>query len=90
MYEKHAKDIATLYYEVENTAFSPLLLIAPWAPTPTNMRLKRSRQRLLQMIVDNIHERLQNTEKYKSEQQDWLQLCIESCIEDGLDPSQLG
>jgi sterol 14-demethylase len=89
MYEKYADEIATLYYDVENNAFSPLLLIAPWLPTPTNLKVKRSRQRLLQLISDHVQQRLQNPEKYVSKCQDWLQVCIQWGIEDGVDPMRL-
>jgi len=57
-YQKYGKEIAEHFHTVERNAFSPLMLLAPYLPTPTNWKVKQARSRLLQIFKQCYDEYL--------------------------------
>lgn len=57
-YKKYGEEFATCYYNIEMNAFKPLSLLAPWLPTKANILVKRSRQRLIDIITEEVITKL--------------------------------
>jgi sterol 14-demethylase len=81
-YKQYGEEFATCYYNIEMNAFKPLSLLAPWLPTAANKLVKRSRQRLIDIVKEEANKRLANKEKYRRNM-DFLQFCINMAQEEG-------